>query len=99
MTAELVLTPEAEADISDAFLWYEACRKGLGEEFVEQAQTCMLGICRMPEMYSVELQDARRALIHRFPYSIFYRYADGTVMIQAVFHNARDPRKWQARLT
>jgi plasmid stabilization system protein ParE len=53
----------------------------------------------MPEMHSVELKDARRALIHRFPYSIFYRYADGTVMIQAVFHNARDPRKWQARLT
>ncbi|MDA0588139.1 MAG: type II toxin-antitoxin system RelE/ParE family toxin [Planctomycetota bacterium] len=71
----------------------------MGEEFVEQVQACLLGICRMPEMYAVELKDSRRALLQKFPYSVFYSDSDSTVMIQAVLHNARDPRKWQTRLT
>ena len=34
MAAELVLAPEAERDISEAYDWYENRRHGLGEEFL-----------------------------------------------------------------
>jgi hypothetical protein len=34
MAAELVLAPEAEQDIADAYAWYESRRVGLGEEFL-----------------------------------------------------------------
>ncbi|MEW6574359.1 MAG: hypothetical protein AB1374_12100 [Bacillota bacterium] len=34
MAAELVVAPEAEQDITDAYAWYEERRPGLGEEFL-----------------------------------------------------------------
>ena len=36
MAARLVVVPEAEFDISDAYDWYEGRRTGLGEEFLTQ---------------------------------------------------------------
>lgn len=32
---KLVLAPEVEADLDSAFDWYEQCRSGLGEEFLQ----------------------------------------------------------------
>ena len=40
----------------------------------------------------------RRSLTRRFPYAVFYEYANAKVTIYAVFHTARDPNKWRARL-
>lgn len=96
--ADLEITPEAELDMTEAFDWYESCQRGLGEEFAAQLDTCFHAICRMPEMHAMEFQEARRALLRRFPYSVFYRYVSGRVTVLAVFHNARDSRKWRARL-
>jgi hypothetical protein len=41
MAAELVLAPEAELDIADAYTWYERRRAGLGEEFPSAVDACM----------------------------------------------------------
>jgi hypothetical protein len=34
MAAKLVIAPEAEQDIAEAYSWYEGRRAGLGEEFL-----------------------------------------------------------------
>jgi hypothetical protein len=34
MAAELILAPEAEQDIAQAYAWYESQRPGRGEEFL-----------------------------------------------------------------
>jgi hypothetical protein len=34
MPIELVVAPEAESDIAEAYAWYEGRRAGLGEEFL-----------------------------------------------------------------
>ena len=74
MAANLVLTPEAEQDISDAYAWYEQCRLGLGEEFLSCVDACIHGICREPELHATIHEDYRRVLVRRFPYVIFYEY-------------------------
>ena len=33
MAAELIIAPEAEQDVAEAYAWYEIQRSGLGEEF------------------------------------------------------------------
>lgn len=38
-----------------------------------------------------------RALVHRFPYAIFYRQAAEAIQVIAVTHQARDPRIWRRR--
>lgn len=95
MIASLILAAEVEGDVSEAYNWYEDRRVGLGEEFLG----CVIrAICRMPEAYPIVHESYRRGLIRRFPYSIFFEYANETVTVYCVFHNSRDPQKWRQRL-
>jgi Plasmid stabilisation system protein. len=98
MPAKLVIAPEAELDIAEAYVWYERRRIGLGEEFLSSVDACMEGIRRLPEMYPLVHENYRRSLIRRFPYAVFYEYAQSTVTAYAVFHTSRDPEKWRQRL-
>jgi plasmid stabilization system protein ParE len=41
MPAELIIAPEAEQDLAEAYGWYEARRIGLGEEFVSSVEACI----------------------------------------------------------
>jgi hypothetical protein len=52
MAAELVIAPEAELDIADAYAWYEGRRVGLGEEFLSSIDGCIESIRRQPDMFS-----------------------------------------------
>ena len=98
MPADLVIAAEAEADIAEAYHWYEGRRRGLGEEFLSSVDACVEQIRRWPRMYPVVHEDYRRALIRRFPYAVFYEATDNQVSIYAVFHTARDPEKWRLRI-
>ena len=51
MAAELVIAPEAEQDIAEAYAWYEGRRVGLGEEFLSSVDACIETIRRTPDMY------------------------------------------------
>lgn len=53
MAVKLIIAPEAEQDISEAYAWYEDRRLGLGEEFLSCVDAWIQAICRMPEMYAV----------------------------------------------
>jgi plasmid stabilization system protein ParE len=98
MPVELVIAPEAELDIAEAYVWYEGRRAGLGEEFLSAVDACVESIRRRPEMYPVVHDDYRRALTRRFPYAVFYEHSAARVTIYAVFHTSRDPAKWRQRL-
>ena len=98
MAAELVVTPEAELDIAEAYGWYESRRTGLGEEFLSTVDACLEGVRRQPKLYAVVYETYRRALIRRFPYAVFYEYAERTVTIYSVFHTSRNPDKWRQHL-
>jgi len=98
MGADLIVAPEAERDIGEAYAWYEDRRPGLGEEFLNCVDACIHAVCRMPEMHARAHGDYRRALVRRFPYAVFYEYAGGRVTVYSVFHTSRDPDKWRQRL-
>ncbi len=98
MAAEVIIAPEAEQDLAEAYAWYENRRPGLGEEFLSCVDAGIQTIARMPEMYSIVHENYRRALVRRFPYAIFYEHVQGTVTVYCVFHTARDPQKWRQRL-
>jgi len=98
MAAELVFASEAELDIAEAYAWYERRRAGLGEEFLSALDACIESIRRQPQMCTLVHESYRRSLIRRFPYAVFYEYAQTTVTVYAVFHTSRDPDKWRQRL-
>ncbi|MGI8991542.1 MAG: hypothetical protein ACR2I2_18420 [Bryobacteraceae bacterium] len=39
----------------------------------------------------------RRALLRRFPYTLFFTIEGNTLLVIACFHASRDPRQWQQR--
>jgi hypothetical protein len=59
MAVRLVLSPETEQDIREAYDWYENRRFGLGEEFLSCVDACLQRICRMPELHAKVHQDYR----------------------------------------
>jgi toxin ParE1/3/4 len=42
-------------------------------------------------------RNVRRALLRRFPYSLFFVVEDETLIVIACFHASRDPAHWQKR--
>lgn len=98
MDLRLVVAPEAAADVSQAFAWYEAQRIGLGSEFLLCVEACLEAICRMPAMQERVHENYRRALVRRFPFAVFYEYDGDNLTVYGVFHTARDPAKWRQRL-
>jgi plasmid stabilization system protein ParE len=41
--------------------------------------------------------DTRRAVVRRFPYVIYFRLLAGDIIITAVMHRRRHPRRWRDR--
>lgn len=99
MAFELLIAPEASRDIEEAYDWYEICRFGLGEEFLNCVDACIQRIHRSPETYPKIFENYRRALLRRFPYVVFYEYNDTTITVYSFFHTSQNPDKWRSRLS
>jgi hypothetical protein len=50
-------------------------------------------VCERPEQFPVVHRKTRRVPLQRFPYSLPYRFGAGAVLLVAVFHAKRDPRR------
>jgi plasmid stabilization system protein ParE len=90
--------PEAEADVGRAYLWYEDKRLGLGEEFLSALDRVIAQIVAHPESGSVMHRSARRVLLDRFPYGVFYVSYTDEIHVIACFHASLDPQRWRDRL-
>ncbi len=97
MKRPVLISPEAEADIEEAYRWYEEKLGGLGADFLICLEDGMELIRTNPEMYPVVYRNIRRLLIRRFPYAIFYIVSENLITILAVFHGHRDPKEWRLR--
>jgi plasmid stabilization system protein ParE len=97
MQPRLLLEPEAQADLLTAFNWYEAQRVGVGSEFLAEAALVLERIEQMPEAHAIIRGQTRRALLHRFPYAVFYVFDPDVIAVTAVMHGRRDPQRWQER--
>ena len=93
----LHLTSAAEQDLADAIDWYEEQHPGLGNEFLLSVDATFSNIRRNPEQYPVMYRGLRRALVRRFPFSVFYLVESPQITVLAVFHVRRNPKEWKSR--
>ena len=95
-----ILLPEARADVTDAYLWYEEQSLGLGMEFLRCVEIALVSIQRTPLIHPVVHESYRRALVRRFPFAIFFEIEDARnrCVVYSVFHCSQDPEKWRGRL-
>ena len=97
MRRELVIRPEAEAELAEAFGWYEQQNPGLGAEFLRSADAALQSILRAPQQYPRVHKAIRRALVRRFPYGVFFIEEGDRIVVLAVFHARRNPKHWRDR--
>ena len=97
MSFPLVIEPEAEDDLANAYHWYEDQCPGLGREFLECVKEVFDRIRRTPEVHALTYRNVRQTLVRRFPYVVCYTFEADTVYVIAVFHGHRDPSDWKPR--
>ena len=97
MRRSSLLSSEAEADLAEAFDWYEQQQRDLGREFVAKVEESLDRILSNPRQYQEVRQGVRRAVMNRFPYSLFYLLDEGEVVVLAVEHQGRHPERWKRR--
>ena len=98
MSRRFIVRPEAEAEMTDAFDWYEDRVPGLGFEFLLCVDAVFSAIQRTPQQYPLVLKTARRALSRRFPDEIIFVEDDERVVVLSVFHAKRNPKRWRERI-
>ncbi|WP_068816729.1 type II toxin-antitoxin system RelE/ParE family toxin [Phormidesmis priestleyi] len=97
MSFVLIFRPEVREELNEAYQWYEGQQLGLGDDFIDCVDEMINRICQMPELYTIIHRDVRRAVVHRFPYAVYYRIALDRVIVLAVLHGRGNPKAWQAR--
>jgi hypothetical protein len=76
MKYELLIRPEAETELVEAFDWYEEQLQGLGSEFLISVDATIHAIVRNPHQFAKIHKEVRRALLHRFPFGVFFLVED-----------------------
>jgi len=96
---KLRLLPEARDDLASAISWYAEQGAHLPRSLRTEVRKTLVRIQENPRLYAQVLEGVHQAPLSRFPYSIIYFEWDGhdTVIVLAIFHQARNPKIWEER--
>ena len=97
MSVPVIFHDSAIVDADEAFRWYQKKRPGLGESFIVELDKMEVQISDNPELYPRVYGNVHRAILHKFPFSIFYVIQPEFVNVIAVMHHSRDQQHWQKR--
>jgi len=81
----------AEAEIAEAFAWYDQDGIGQGLAFFAELERVERFIRLNPLLYPRVEGEIHRANLRRFPYALFYVVDGGTISVLSCFHQHRDP--------
>lgn len=93
----LIINPFAELDLKLAKEWYDLQRYKLGEEFVLEIEKVFIRIAKSPKQFPIEINNIHKAVVSRFPFSIYFTILETKIIVFAVFHNSRNPIIWKKR--
>jgi plasmid stabilization system protein ParE len=97
VTLEVLISREARADIAEAAGSLGEISPSLPERFAAELERIYAAIGEYPQMYPVVYKNFRRALLRRFPYSVFYITEPSLALVIGVVHQARDESTWKRR--
>lgn len=93
MKRQVIVTPEAEQEMIEAFGWYEDRVTGLGHEFLLSIDSIFDAVSQSPLQFPIIYRNIRRALMRRFPYEVFFVLQNNRTIILAVHHAKRSLQK------
>ncbi len=97
MSLPVFITTDAQADIDDAHVWYEAHQPGRGDDFLNELRDRLDDIGRTPDLYGRVDRRTRAAPLPASQFVVYYRVEPNRVRVIAVQHARANPRSWQRR--
>lgn len=93
----VIIQPEAEQDLDEAYAYLEGQRTGLGFDLLADLTEVIELLEQNPFLFPKVLGEKRRAVVQRFGYNLIFKIVEGDVFILAIMHGSRDPRRWEGR--
>ncbi len=98
MSRTLEIREAAEQEFNDAADWYYQEDTLASNRFIIAIEATLSKITHSPDSYPVVFgNEIRRAVVNKFPFSIFFTVDDEVVAILSIFHNSRNPMIWRGR--
>ncbi len=94
MLKKVKFVKEASNEFLESVEWYNARAEGLGIKFADEIDSTVERITLNPDLYNEVIEDIRKIQVNKFPFSVFYKKEDETLIILRVFHNKREPIEW-----
>lgn len=91
MKYHLIIKEEANREIIDSYLYYEAKSEGLGEKFLGNLDVYFDRIQKYPKHYQIKRKPYREVFLKNFPFLIIYEIIENNIIVYAVFHSSRNP--------
>ena len=91
---QLVFRPEAQAELLEAQVWYDARSPGLGFEFARAVDAAVAKALRMPLSFPRVEGEFRHVITRKFPYSIIFLTTEAELVVVSCFHHRRKPGSW-----
>lgn len=90
----VILSPEANDDLDDAFEWLGSQLLGLDGRFLEEVNSALEQIAGHPYRFPERFTGIRAALLRKFQYTIFYEVNEtqDVVFVYGILHQARNPK-------
>ena len=89
---------QAEDEMSEAALFYDAASLGLGSDFLDDVQQRIKTLRQFPKAGTPITSQLRRMVLHQFPFSIIYAEEAEEIVIVSIAHDRKRPGYWQSRL-
>ena len=89
----LIIKPRAILMTKDAYDWYETQKPGLGEEFLDELDGVYFKLEAHPQYFGKVKKNFRQVALKRFPFVIVYEIIKTEVVVFAVFHTSRNPKR------
>jgi plasmid stabilization system protein ParE len=93
----IVVRPQAESDIEAAATWHELRRQQLGQRFLDELDHVLDRVANHPTQFPEISNGVHRALLRRFPFSVYFVCRETEIVVIAVFHQRRNPSSWEYR--
>jgi len=91
--------PLAQAEFDESTERYARVDLNLARRFAFAVRDMVALIADTPDRFPILEDDIRQAIVPGFPYSIYYRLRNETVVIIALYHHSRDPDGWRSRIS
>ncbi len=95
---KITFNPEAEREFTEAAIWYaDQAGPEQARDFRNEIQRALRLLCDQPAIGAPGRKVTRSLVVHRYPYSVVYRFQADTLRILAIASHSRRPGYWAGR--